>query len=167
MTKREFRIGGQPKHDEPLHYTACGLDDIYLLNGFGVEETDYGRGVSVENVDGLHHAIGLHLIEHRKALSPKEFRYLRKQMDLTQAELGAKLGVSDQTVARYEKGETEIAGPADGMVRVLYVFSLLPEEMREEIVSRMLAQAGAATDEVRPHPALFRATADGWLEEAA
>jgi transcriptional regulator with XRE-family HTH domain len=44
-------------------------------------------------------------------------------MDLTQAELGAKLRVSDQTVARWEKGETPIPGRADGMLRIPFLAS--------------------------------------------
>ena len=44
-------------------------------------------------------------------------------MELTQAELGAKLRVTDQTVARWEKGETTIPGVADQMLRVLFLAS--------------------------------------------
>lgn len=164
--KNEFRISGQPVNDSPFHYTACGLEDVYLLNGFRVEKTPYGEGVAVDDIDELHRAIGLHLIAHRKALSPKEFRFLRKQLDMTQAELGRALGVSSQTVARYEKGETEIAGPADSMLRVLYVFSLLPEEMRLQVVEQVIALAKEDRDEIEPGPVLFRTTEQGWAEAA-
>jgi putative transcriptional regulator len=29
------------------HYTECGLDNVYLENGFTVHKTAYGRGVSI------------------------------------------------------------------------------------------------------------------------
>ena len=45
----------------------------------------------VEDLDGLWKAIGLHLITERKVLAPKELRFLREHMDMTQAELAAKL----------------------------------------------------------------------------
>jgi DNA-binding transcriptional regulator YiaG len=56
----------------------------------------------VMDVEGLHRAIGRHLVLHRKGLSPKEVRFLRKRMDLTQAELAAKLGNDAQSVARWK-----------------------------------------------------------------
>jgi putative transcriptional regulator len=40
------------------HYTECGLDNIYLLNGFDPVETPRGKGVTIRNIDGLHRAIG-------------------------------------------------------------------------------------------------------------
>jgi transcriptional regulator with XRE-family HTH domain len=36
-------------------------------------------------------------------MTSAEFRFLRKQMGLTQKELGERLGVEDQTIANYEK----------------------------------------------------------------
>ena len=39
-----FRPGREPA-PEPLHYTMSGLDNVWLLNGFFMEETPYGRGV--------------------------------------------------------------------------------------------------------------------------
>jgi transcriptional regulator with XRE-family HTH domain len=42
-------------------------------------------------------------------------------MDETQADLADELGVSDQTVARWEKGQVELPGPADYLIRLLYL----------------------------------------------
>ncbi|HEX7012847.1 MAG TPA: helix-turn-helix domain-containing protein [Steroidobacteraceae bacterium] len=55
-------------------------------------------------------------------MSGREIRFLRKQMDLTQAELGRSLGVSDQQVARYEKGAA-MPRSADGLLWALYLES--------------------------------------------
>lgn len=38
---------------EPLHYRACGLDGIYLLNGYAIEEHDGETAIAVTDVDGL------------------------------------------------------------------------------------------------------------------
>src|SRR5687767_3499565 len=89
---------------EPFHYKMSGLDDVYLLNGFHVHVTPHGSGVSVERADELHRAIGLYLVKHRKVLGPKDVRFLRKDMSMTQEDLSQCLGVTSQTVARYEKG---------------------------------------------------------------
>ena len=89
------------------HYKACGLDDVYLLSGWSRENVEGEDYITVEDLDDLWKAIGLHLVTERKALAPKELRFLREHMDLTQAELAAKVRVTDQTIARWEKGETE------------------------------------------------------------
>lgn len=148
------------------HYKECGLDDIYLLNGFKWHETPYGRGVSIENIDALHLAIGEHLIKYRKALSPKDFRFLRKNMDLTQDNLGKKIGVTGQTIARYEKGETEIPGPSDRLVRVVYAFHLLPPETKLEMVEKVqrLSTRSSKNDEDIV-PAYFKASGKRWKEK--
>jgi putative transcriptional regulator len=108
---------------EPLHYAACGLDDVYLVNGFTREQIDGEDAVTIEDMDGLWKAIGLALVKGRKTLAPKEVRFLRHHMDMTQAELSAELRVSDQTVARWEKGETPTPGPADVALRMLFLAS--------------------------------------------
>jgi len=41
------------------HYTLCGLDNVWLENGYQVRETSYGQGISVHDVEGLHEVIAL------------------------------------------------------------------------------------------------------------
>jgi putative transcriptional regulator len=118
MTHGWHHAGEKPK--PPYHYTACGLDDVYLISGYEIEETGYGAGVSIKNADDLHQAIGAFLVNNKKLLSGKEVRFLRYQMDLTQSELARLFGTSAQQVARYEKEESEIPGPADRILRLLY-----------------------------------------------
>ena len=133
----KFRMPNREIEGEPLHYKISGLDDIYLLNGFSVRKTPYGEGIAIENADNLHRAIGHHLISHRKVLGPKEVRFLRKNMNLTQEELGDCLGVTSQTIARYEKAH-DMSGPADRLLRVLYAFHLMPERKREKFIKDLM-----------------------------
>ncbi len=55
--------------NDGYHYRECGLESIHLLNGFEVKETDYGKVVAIHNLDGLHRAIGTHLVREKKNLS--------------------------------------------------------------------------------------------------
>jgi len=48
-----------------LHYTACGLDNVWLANGFTIKETKYGKGVSIDDVDGLHRLLASNLVEKK------------------------------------------------------------------------------------------------------
>jgi putative transcriptional regulator len=106
----------------PYHYTECGLDNVYLLNGFRIEDTSYGPAISIEDTDGLHHAIALDLVLTKRMLSGKELRFLRRELDLSQEALGLLLGgYQAQTVARWEKGECDTAHAADRLLRLVYL----------------------------------------------
>lgn len=109
--------------EKPYHYKECGLPNIYLANGYDLETVDGDEYVSIHNVDGLWRAIAMNLVSSQKLLSPSAIRFLRGQMDYTQAELADLLGVDDQTVARWEKAKARLPGPADRAIRVFYLAS--------------------------------------------
>lgn len=168
MTRREFCQNNKEIAHEPLHYVMSGLDDIYLLNGFTPKKTPYGSGVTISNIDGLHQAICIALITDKKILNPTELRFLRKEMKLTQAELAQRLGLSDQQVARWEKGESEISGPAEKLVRIFYVLELIPARKRQAVLStlnRKLKEL-VKSDEISSPVFQFRETESGWLKAA-
>jgi putative transcriptional regulator len=120
MSATGWKYGNHAER-KPFHYTASGLDDVYLLSGYERYETEYGSGISISDVDGLHMAIARNIVLHKKAINGKEIRFLRKQMKLSQEELGDLMGVSSQSVARWEKGEVDIPGPAELSMRAFYI----------------------------------------------
>ena len=166
-SQARFYISGREVTAEPYHYRMSGLDDIYLLNGFKRHEGAYGKGVSVENAEELHKEIGLFLIFNRKTLSQKEVRFLRKEMELTQGQLGKCLGVTSQTIARYEKGETEIPGPVDRLLRFLFAYHLLPESERAKVLEEVMKAQERLDeiDETGSEPVYFGATDSGQWDE--
>lgn len=93
----------ETKNKKPLHYTACGLDDIYLMSGYEIVKTSHGEGTAINKLDELHLAIDRNLAERKKVLSAKALRFLRKHMNLTQSELGKLLGLTSQQVARWKR----------------------------------------------------------------
>lgn len=104
----------------PYHYTESGLDNIWLASGFEYVDRPSGRHVKIRDVEGLHRAIGEILVSKKKNLTGKEFRFLRKEMLMTQAFLAKLLQVTEQTINRWETGKTEIPGTAQSTVRLLY-----------------------------------------------
>lgn len=121
----------------PFRYLACGLDNVFLTSGYVRRERGGQWMTSVEDAEGLHAAIAKYLVLRRKQLCGKEVRFLRKHLDLTQAGLGKLLGVTDQSVARYEKEQTCFEGAADTLLRLLVaghaVGDLDPLKIIEEI----------------------------------
>ena len=100
------------------NYTMCGLDYVYLRNGYRLHETAYGDGFSIERADDLHHAIAVHVMTSYARLRGQEVRFLRSLMDWSQADLARYLGLKRLTVARWESApDTPIPGPADRGVR--------------------------------------------------
>lgn len=141
MNREDFYLTGEEVRPVPVLYRACGLDGIYLHNGYKIDEHDGEQHMAVTNMEGLHQAIGRHLVIHRKGLAPKEIRFLRNTMNLTQAELAERLGNNAQSVARWEKGECEMPGTAEKLLRAVYLASLMDDNelsvLREFLNSRL------------------------------
>ena len=160
MTRRAFARSGQPEASQPLHYMQCGLDDVYLMNGYTRHETPYGGGVSVEDVDGLHHAIARNIIRHKGLLGAKEIRFLRKLMGFTQADLARKLRCDTQSVARWEKGQTEVNGASDLCIRAFYI-----GRESQDVNLLELADELAGLN-ITDFPQYFTDTDEGWQAAA-
>lgn len=100
------------------HYTECGLNNVWLKNGYTTIETPYGIGTSIDDVDGLHRSIALGLIKKKGNIDGSELRFLRVILKLTQSELGKLLGTTDQTVSLWERNNS-ITPSADVVIRLL------------------------------------------------
>lgn len=142
-----------------FHYDACGLEDIRLANGYEIHDTPYGTAVSIADVDGLHRAIARWLIRRPRLLNGAEFRFLRKELDLSQKDLAARLGATEQQVFRWEKKrQATVPGTADRLVRVLY-----DAQDDGKKPSNWLLEELANLDEVPAEPVTLEETPDaGW-----
>lgn len=100
-----------------FHYVSCGLPNVYLKNGYSILETPFGNAVSIQDVEGLHTQIAVTIAQNERRLTGTEFRFLRKYLDMSQSALGQIIGVSDQTIANYEK--TEPVETADKFIRLI------------------------------------------------
>ena len=143
------------------HYKECGLDNIYLHNGFSLHKTVYGEGVSIKDTAGLHKAIGRWLVSVPKALNGAELRFLRLEMEITQRNLAGVLGTTEQTLRLWEKNRNKaMPGPADRLLRALYTEYVGGDGSVRQMLDRL-----AELDEVHTARACFRPTSKGWTEE--
>ncbi|MDQ1229604.1 hypothetical protein [Sphingomonas sp. SORGH_AS_0879] len=132
-----FCISGGKAAAEPRLYEACGLDNIWLVDGFEVVERGGEECILPEDAEGLHKAIALHLAMYRKALSGRDIRFMRHAIDLTQAELGHSLGVQSQTVARWEKNQVPIPGPEERLLRITAILAASDPNKFAELIREM------------------------------
>ena len=77
------------------HYTMCGLDNVWLENGYTEKKTAYGNAVSIDAVEDLHRVIALSLCDKPHRLTGKEFRFLRTTMNMSQGGIAKLLGVTE------------------------------------------------------------------------
>ncbi len=116
------------------HYTESGLDNVYLVDGFAICETDYGRTVSIQETANLHEQIGRGIVDSPACINGAEFRFLRLEMDLSQRQLAALINADEQAVRRWEKARGKcIRGPAERMMRVLYMQFVDDPSIRQKI----------------------------------
>lgn len=146
------------------HYTESGLRNIFLVNGFKQHKTAHGKGIAFDNIEGLHREIGRHLCAYRPRLTGAEFRFLRHELDLSQAALAALLGNNEQAVALWEKGKVKVPAWADRLMRALY-----REHMGENVQIRKMIETVASLETKTPQPTRFEAreTAKGWVLKVA
>ena len=102
------------------HFTECGLDNVWLQNGFSHKDTAYGPAVSFAALDELLDAIAMHLVRKPGRLTGKEFRYLRSHMHLSQAAMGKLQGVSEQNISLWER-RGRVPKSNDTLQRLLYL----------------------------------------------
>ncbi len=111
--------------DGLFHYTSCGLDNIYLKDGYVISKDE--EHYAIERLEELHDCIARTLIEGKHDLSGRELRFLRKELYLTQSQVAKMMGVDVQSVARWEKGKSKNT-IADRFVRTLYLSMKYPQE---------------------------------------
>jgi DNA-binding transcriptional regulator YiaG len=161
MTKRPKTGPAVATAAAAFHYTASGLPNVWLLNGFTIEETPYGRGVRIEDADALHKALARAIATAKSAFTGAELRYLRKHLQLSQVGLARMLGCTDQTVARWEKEETTMDPSAERLVRMLVLDKLSDDLVVEEVLEEL-----AELDEAMHGDRHLRREGHAWREAA-
>jgi transcriptional regulator with XRE-family HTH domain len=93
--------------------SGVGLPHVYLASGFTVDSEGDGA-TSYRELDGLYIAIARAIAMRPGRLTGAELRFLRKRMNLSQAQVGEIVGKTDQVVAKWEKGQLPVP-KADGV----------------------------------------------------
>lgn len=146
-----------------LKYTGCGLRNIWLQNGYAMKQTPHGKAVAIQDVEGLHRVLAK-MITRKPRLTGAEFRFVRKELDLSQAALARMFGCEAQTIALWEKNKVRVPKLADRMLRLIY-----REHAEGNVKIREMIERENDTDrkDHDPKKLVFVDTAQGWMKKAA
>lgn len=100
-------------------YDECGLDNVVIHGVERIEDDNGGAVVEIPAVNLLHTTIAIGVVSHPNAMSPRELRFLRTEIGMTQSQLAEVTRVDKQTVGRWERGETPLKETAEVIVREL------------------------------------------------
>ncbi|HZT90269.1 MAG TPA: hypothetical protein VFA12_20180 [Stellaceae bacterium] len=150
------------------HYTNCGLDYVYLRNGFVVRETRHGRGIAIHDAAALHEAIARVVITRPQRLRGQEVRFLRSLLKLSQDGLARILRTRRVSVARWEaRPNHPIPGAADSALRLFYALKLEKHGLAQQICE-ILAELDDLEHSLHVMSDIrLRETERGWQREAA
>ncbi len=149
--------------NHPYHYTESSLNNIYLINGYQFIETPRGESISINNIDGLHKAIGSFFVTGQRDLSGDEVRFLRHEMLMSQSTLAKLLGVSEQAIRRWENGKIKIPKPTESLLRLLYIDHFKDQNGK---IAKMLKMIANLEEKFIDNPLLFEDTKKGWRSAA-
>jgi putative zinc finger/helix-turn-helix YgiT family protein len=116
-----------PECDKPMtsvrenySYTASGLPYVTLV---GVEvrrcKTCGEHEVVIPKIEHLHRAIALAVIDKRTRLTAAEVRYLRKYLGWSGADFARHMGVTPESVSRWENDREQMGAVADRLLRLM------------------------------------------------
>ncbi|MBI3567405.1 MAG: helix-turn-helix domain-containing protein [Gemmatimonadetes bacterium] len=105
---RRYELGGVP------HVELHGIE-VTLCPACG-DET-----IGIPRLAHLHRVIAHAFVEQRRMLAPVEIRFLRKHVGLSSVAFAQRMGVTRETVSRWETGAQPMGAVADRLLRLLVV----------------------------------------------
>lgn len=112
---RRYELGGVP------HVELHGIE-VTLCSTCG-DET-----IGIPRLAQLHRVIAQAFVEQHRMLAPVEIRFLRKHIGLSGTVFAQRMGVTRETVSRWESGAQPMGAVADRLLR-LFVVTHEPSEI--------------------------------------
>ena len=155
-----MECGGKLKvRKENYRYLACGLLNV-TLKGVEVRRcaTCGDHEVVIPRIEKLHEVLAMAVVKQEARLSGGEVRFLRKYLGYSGADFGGLIGVSPETVSRWENDRETMGPSAERLLRMLVVHKGPIQEYPVETLTRISAKA-------RPKPIGLRPKGEGWVEQ--
>jgi transcriptional regulator with XRE-family HTH domain len=101
------------------------------------------------------------IVSNRVRLTGAEFRFLRKELRLSQESVASILGNEAQTVSLWERGTSDVPSWADRILRTLYIETMTGDAGLKQLVDRINSLERDA-HEHRQLRLELEDTSDGW-----
>lgn len=127
------------EHNAVRRYDMGGLPHVQL-HGVGVTRcAACGKeGVVIPRIGQLHRVLSRAFVSQRRMLAPAEIRFLRKHIGLSTDDFAQRMGVTRETVSRWETGAKPMGGQADRLVRLIVLTHEPPESYAVDDLLREL-----------------------------
>jgi DNA-binding transcriptional regulator YiaG len=143
-------------------YEGCGLDWVFLANGYTVHETPYGRGIAIQDADGLHALVLREIITSPHPIRGQELRFIRSMLDLSQEGMGKIIGVQRLQVTRMEANRKKPITPsADRAVRMFLALRQHDRDLGDRILELL-----TEFDDLEHERTTFVPSDHGWMRAA-
>ena len=143
-------------------YAGCGLDWVFLANGYTVHETPYGQGLSIHDADGLHAVVLREIITSPHPICGQELRFIRSMLDLSQEGMGKIIGVQRLQVTRMEANRKKPITPsADRAIRMFFALQQHDRDLADRILELL-----NEFDDQQHEQTTFVPSDHGWMRAA-
>lgn len=107
--------------------------EVYLLGGVHFEGDAAESTTAYDDLDGLCFALARAIALRDSDMTGAEARYLRKRLGMSQVDLGALGGKSEQVAAKWEKGRLPMPKAEANLLRLRWLQSYLPAEVSSAV----------------------------------
>jgi DNA-binding transcriptional regulator YiaG len=151
------------KANQYYHYTECGLDNIYLANGYEITKHNKDEEIYIHDIHGLHSEIGNLLVFKLGLLAGNEVKFIRSMLDLSQKSLGELLGLDYQTILGWEKNKTPISKTADRLLKIIF-YSYLNKDKNSGVYDKVneLSELDVNKIDLNDRKIVLKETKDEW-----
>jgi len=104
------------------NYTNCGLSKVYLkgIVAHACANKECGEEeITIPNIEELHQLLAEKIASQVNKILPEEIRFLRTHLGFSGAHFAKVIGVSPETVSRWEKGTVNMKEASERFLRVL------------------------------------------------
>lgn len=150
--------------DRNCHYTESGLSKIYLQGIYTYECGNNECGeeeLTIPNIEELHDLIAHNIAFQTNKLLPEEIRFLRTHLGFSGNDFAMKIGVSPETVSRWEKGRVNMKESSEKLLRVLVLSKSGPFRNYDDLSKFAKTQRKTALKRT------FKISKDHWQETKA
>lgn len=149
---------------ESYHYIESGLDNVWLHNGYDVDQdADFENLTRLMDVNGLHRSIAKTLLIKTAPLFGSEFKFLRTHCSLSQGDVADTIEITEEDVFKIEElsDKPVDSWQTDVLFRV-YISRFLDDEVLAKRIEDNLQNLGRETPVAAR---IIMRKADEWTSE--